>query len=272
MDLVAEHAANLRREGVRGVMLSWSCGSAPAANLRPYGGETLDAIAADLYGAAAVPAVRRAWSAFSDGYRRYPFDVVTVYKGPMQWGPANPLYLTPTGYDATMVGFPYDGLTFGSWDNVWRGRFPVEPWIARFEEVASGFESGCRLFAAALASVDPGKLPAARRELAMFRAETMHFRSTVDQSRFILARDAGDRAGMRTFAGRELEAAKAYLPFVRNDNRIGYECSNHYFYVPRDVVEKLLCCRLILDELGGDGSRAAADARSRVAAAGTRKD
>ena len=248
-DLVYEHAENLRREGVSGVMLSWSCGSAPAPNLRLFGGVTPDALAADLYGAEAVSSVRRAWKAFADGFRRYPFEVVVIYKGPQQWGPANPLYAKPTGYHATMVGMPYDGLDFGTWDNKWHGRFPLKDWISRFEEVADGFEKGCELFARALPLVPPEKRAAAERELRMFRAEAMHFRSVVDQSHFIMARDAGDRASMRTYAARELATAKAYLPLVRGDSRIGYECSNHYYYIPRDVVEKIVGCRKILDAL-----------------------
>ena len=86
----------------------------------------------------------------------------------------------------------------------------------------------------------------------MFRAEAMHFRSLVDQSRFILARNAGDAKGMRSIALAELATAKEYLPLVRGDSRIGYECSNHYFYIPRDVVEKIVVCRMIADEKGND--------------------
>ncbi len=250
MDLVAEHARNLEREGVRSVMLSWSCGSAPAPNLRVYGGETLDDIACDLYGAKAAPVARRAWTAFSKGFRRYPFDLVAAYKGPQHWGPANPLYPRATGYEATMVGMPYDALDFGRWDNKWNGRFPADAWLKRFEEVANGFAEGCRLFAEVPPLVnDPAKRKAAERELAMFRAEEMHFRSVVDQSRFILARNAGDKKSMRKFALKEVETAKAYLPLARADSRIGYECSNHYFFVPRDVVEKIVGCRLLVAEL-----------------------
>ena len=86
----------------------------------------------------------------------------------------------------------------------------------------------------------------------MFRAEAMHFRSLVDQSRFILARNAGDRQGMRDLALKELATAKEYLPLVRGDSRIGYECTNHYFYVPRDVCEKIALCRMIADEKDGN--------------------
>ena len=261
MDLVAEHARNLAAEGVTGVMLSWSCGSAPAKNLSVYRdfrkGETtigpvLDRIAAEHYGERAAPAVRKAWTAFSEGFRQYPFDVVTTYTGPHHGGPANPLYAKPTGYDATMVGIPYDDLHFakdhGRWDNSWCGRFTPAVFVEQFAKVADGFAEGCRLFEAALPLMEGERRRAAERELAMFRAEKLHFRSTVDQAKFVLARDRGDRAEMKRLARRELEAARAILPLVRNDSRIGYECTNHYYYVPQDLGEKILTCLAIIND------------------------
>jgi hypothetical protein len=32
-----------------------------------------------------------------------------------------------------------------------------------------------------------------------------------------------------------------------HDSRFGFEASNHYFYVPMDLAEKILCCRDLLD-------------------------
>ena len=81
----------------------------------------------------------------------------------------------------------------------------------------------------------------------MYRAERMHFASCADQARFVLARDRGDREEMRKMAERELARAKAMLPIVRGDSRIGYESSNHYFYTPADIIEKVLSCRAVLD-------------------------
>ena len=46
------------------------------------------------------------------------------------------------------------------------------------------------------------------------------------------------------------EELTAYLlPIVRNDPTIGYESSNHYFYVPQDLLEKQLNIRYVLDWL-----------------------
>ncbi len=248
-ELVAEHAVNLVREGVDGVMLSWSLGCCPAPNLSIFRdvrrtdadkGVVLDRLAADLYGTAAAPAVRKAWHSFAEGFREYPFSVGVAYRGPQHWGPANPLYLEPTGYRATMVGMPYDDIAS------WCSHYPKEVWIAQMAKVRDGFAKGCGEFAAAIDLMPPEKRAFARRELAMFRAETLHFRSCVDQTRFVQARDKGERGAMAELARRELAAAKELLLLARADSRFGFESSNHYFYVPQDIREKILTCRAVL--------------------------
>ena len=241
MDLVAQHAVNVANEGVDGVMLSWSLGCCPSPNLRVYRelrrGETdkegvLDRMAAAMYGANAKRA-RAAWSAFSEGFSNYPFSCSTIYVGPHHWGPANPLYREKTGWKATMVGIPYDDL------DGWRSQYPRETYAELIGKVADGFAEGCRLM--------EGVAP--KRELDMFRAEQMHFASCRDQALFVIARDAGDRAEMRRLAQAELARAKDYWALVRADSRIGYESSNHYFFVPRDVLEKILSCLAVTDRL-----------------------
>ena len=241
MDLVAKHAVNVMNEGVNGVMLSWSLGCYPSPNLSVYrdvrAGETdhegvLNRMAARLYGEKNVAKARKAWKAFSDGFENYPFSCQTIYVGPHQWGPVNPLYYTNTGYRATMVGIPYDDL------DAWRRHYPRQTYVDLMRKVADGFAEGCRLMEGV----------ADERELNMFRAEQMHLASCCDQALFVMARDAGDVDGMRKYARAELERAKAYLPLVRADSRIGYESSNQYYFVPRDVLEKILSCRKILDE------------------------
>jgi len=41
---------------------------------------------------------------------------------------------------------------------------------------------------------------------------------------------------------------------VKADSRIGYESSNHYFYIPQDLLEKVVCCRYVLSELDRSGN------------------
>lgn len=247
-DLVAEHALNLVRCGVDGVMLSWSHGCCPAPNLRIFRDIRKDdpdrfavqrRLAASLYGAEAVEPVLAAWHAYGDGYREYPFDVHVIYDGPLQWGAANPLYPKATGWRATMVGLPYDDLAH------WCGEipYPVDVWCSQLKKVADGFARGNELFKEAIRSMTGERRAFAEKELRMFRAAELHFVSCVDQANFIRARDRGDEAEMRRFAEKELASAKALLPLVRSDSRIGYESSNHYFYTPQDVREKILTVR-----------------------------
>ena len=245
MDLVAEHVRNLAEAGVDGVMLSWSLGSAPTPNLSIFAdyrrgegtGPVLDRLAERLYGKGGVSAARAAWKAYSEGFREYPFFISTVYSGNHTMGPANPLYLEPTGWTASMVGFPYDDL------KRWRSIYPEEAFLGQMEKVRDGFVRGNAAFASLVESLDGPRQAAARRELGIFRAIENHFSAVCDQVRFVRARDRGDKAEMRACARRELETAKRHLALVRADSRIGYECSNHYFYLPHDLIEKVLCCR-----------------------------
>ena len=110
------------------------------------------------------------------------------------------------------------------------------------EKVRDGFIRGCVQFEGAISMMPPERRAAARRELNMYRAETLHFRSCADLVRFVQARNRGDRPAMAAIACRELEAAKQLLVLVRGDSRFGYESSNHYFYVPQDLREKILSC------------------------------
>jgi hypothetical protein len=174
-------------------------------------------------------------------------------------GPANPLYLKSTGYPATMVGIPYDDLTR------WRAVYPAEVWIAQMEKVRAGFERGCGLWSRAAGQTSSGARREAWRELGLFRAAELHFASCVNQARFVVARDrlpaaAGEaeraacREELRRVVRSELDVAKRLLPLARADSRIGYESSNHYFYIPQDLLEKVLCCRFILAELDCSGN------------------
>ena len=222
--------------------------------------EFLDALAARLYGNAAVPFARKAWTAFSKGFEEYPFSVGVLYSGPHHVGPANPLYLKPTGYSATMVGIPYDSL------KSWRSIYPEQVYVDQMSKVADGFAKGCAAFERMLDACKPELRENAKREAGMFRAACLHFKSSADQARFVMARDRRLKAGndqereeagkeMREIVVRELATAKALLPLVQADSRIGYECSNHYFYTPQDVREKILCCRAIMADMGAPACR-----------------
>ena len=127
-----------------------------------------------------------------------------------------------------------------------------EAFISQFGKTAEGFARGVGRWREVLSLMAADARAAAGRDGNLFEAAALHFRSAADQASFVVVRDAGDRAAMRRAVQRELETARRFLPLVRGDSRIGYECSNHYFYVPQDVREKIICCRTLLDGLKSD--------------------
>ncbi len=261
MDLVAEHCEKLTTAGVDGTMLSWTLGGYPSPNLlvsqlfSTQSGATkdsvLDRIAQDRYGKAAAAHARRAWSAFSEAFRNFPYGGGVLYNAPQQMGPANLLYAEPTGYHATMVCFPYDDLTS------WRGPYLPTIFAEQFEKVAQGWAEGLGHFEKAVDAATGESQAAAVSDLRVAQAVHLHFASVANQVRFVLARDAlsqpkvsdEQRKQLHTQILRlmesEISLARTMFAVTNQDSRIGYEASNHYFYVPLDLVEKVINCEFI---------------------------
>jgi hypothetical protein len=266
---VARHAANLRAQGVNGLMLGWTLGGYPSPNLEvvaEVGSAPAGSGAADLEGAmlrvaqrrfgeVLAPQVVRAWQEYSAAFSEFPFHGGLVYSAPMQVGPANPLWGNPTGYAASMVGFPYDDL------DGWRAVYPPEVFIGQFEKVAAGFERAHAEMKTAV-QVCHGKLTAEQRaaalkELNVGEAAAIHFRSVANQARFILARRrlAGGKsqddvqsacAELEGLLRAEMGLARRLHAIQSSDSRIGFEATNQYYYVPVDLAEKVVNCHDLL--------------------------
>ena len=163
-------------------------------------------------------------------------------------GPANLLYPVATGYRATMVGFPYDDL------NAWRGPYPAEVFANQFEKVAAGWQRGLTELQAAVAQTPASLRPEVEAELRFAQAARLHFQSVANQARFILLRDALANVArplpqaqrqqtidrLRRVVEDEMRMAKQLFTLARIDSRIGFEASNQYYYLPLDLVEKVI--------------------------------
>ncbi|MCH2114825.1 MAG: hypothetical protein MK171_07950 [Pirellulales bacterium] len=262
LDLVAEHCQNLAAAEVDGTMLSWSLGGYPSPNLqvahlfRTLPGankETvLDAIATDRYGAAAAPHARHAWTDFSNAFREFPFDIDVLYFAPQHMGPANLLYNEPTGYQSTMVGIPYDDV------DRWRGVYPAEVLAKQFEKMATAWETGLTHLKKAVEAAPEDKHRTAELDLGLAQAVYLHFASTGNQIRFVLTRDTLGQPGLSSIDRQKLSTerqrildheimlATKLFALAQKDSRIGFEASNHYFYVPIDLMEKVINCDFLL--------------------------
>ena len=258
---VAKHAANLRGAGVDGLMLGWTLGGYPSPNLEvvsEIGRADQNAISTDQalltvaqrrYGEAMAPAVVAAWKTCSSAFSEFPYNGGTVYSAPLQVGPTNLLWESPTGYAASMVGIPYDDLA------AWRSIYPPEVFSGQLLKITDGFDAALKALQAAA-----GEAPsqALREEMQVIEASSIHFRSVADQVQFVVARDqlaaqpTGDSAKqaldiIERILKEEIDLAQRLYTIQRTDSRIGFEASNHYFYVPVDSLEKIINCRDLLD-------------------------
>jgi len=259
---VARHAENLSRANVNGLMLGWTLGGYPSPNLEVVSealacgsaDEAMQRVAERRFGIALAPAVVIAWRGFSAAFREFPYYIGVVYSGPQQLGPANLLWAEPTGYHATMVGFPYDDL------EGWRAVYPPEVFAGQLEKVAEGFDRALAELKASMAgaeSVTRAQRSALDDECRVAEAAAIHFRSSANQTRFILARRAAAatnnatevasfRAEKERLLRDEIVLARRLHGIQSRDSRIGFEASNQYYYVPVDLVEKVLNCRHLL--------------------------
>lgn len=257
LDLVAEHAENLSKESVDGVMLSWSLGGYPSLNLNLFQNykagakeQMLNMLAEDFYGKAAVADIRKAWTLCSNAFKEFPFHTTTLYFGPQHMGPANPLYIHPTGYSSSMVGFPYDDF------HTWRAVYPVSTWTSQMQKVVDGFVEGAKAFRAAEKKVKGEHARRVHTEWLRCEVARIHLSSSVLQMQFYEARDRRLNNGdpnalndMREAAVKEALLIKQLLPLVKEDATIGYESSNHYFYLPIDLLEAYLSIKYTLNRI-----------------------
>jgi hypothetical protein len=267
---VAQHAANLRESGVEGLMLGWTLGGYPSPNLEVVAeiarndhgagaavaakdrvSAALLRVATRRFGADRAAAVVAAWRTCSTSFSEFPYHGGVVYQAPMQFGPSNLLWGEPSGYQSTMVGFPYDDL------DGWRQVYPAEVFIGQLEKVAAGFESALADLKATVAEpqsrVRSAEQRALERELSVIEASAIHFRTTANQARFVLARRALAAAKSRSegeplcaeierLLQAEIDRARRMYELQGRDSRLGFEASNQYFYVPGDLAEKVVNC------------------------------
>ncbi|UVI28536.1 hypothetical protein [Paenibacillus spongiae] len=272
--LIEEHLGRLNESGVSGLMLSWTLGGYPSINLEmasEYYWESdseskagIEELLAGKFGRRAGKAIAEASDAFSSAFREFPFGINTVYFAPQNYGPANLLYMQPTGYAATMIGCPYDDLP------AWRSFYPEAVFAKQFKKLSSGWKKGLHRLERARKNLLPGTEREFDDLMNAASAAYLHFRSTYSQITFVISRNRylkARRPGTRLEAGRKLMAiaqeeadhAMQLMELLKRDSRIGFEASNHYYYTVQDLIEKRLNCRHITNQLQQAAIEAAAD-------------
>lgn len=258
LPLVLDHAENLAKVGITGVMASWTCGGYPSSNLwaaSAYGTDPhlsrqqiLETEAARIYGKKNISQVIRAWDIFSEAFQTFPYGV-SIYVLPVQHGPANPLRLHATKLSPGMILFPYDDYS------AWKGAYPPSVMQGLLLKLSRRWKEGVAL----LEKIDIQNRKEAVLELAIARTCYTHFASVANQIQFYLLRDelpitspqrrAVLRKRMIQLAQDEKKLALLQYEVASGESLIGYEASNHYYYTPVDLLEKILNCNQVIDEL-----------------------
>ena len=240
---VYTHLKGLCEEGVNGVFLSWTLGGFPSVTLRMLSplfekGEipSLRSLYEKVFPAEALATVEQAGECFSDAFDHFPFDLNVAYFAPQNYGPSNLLFDRPTGFEATMVGYPYDDL------EGWRSIYPEEVFEEQFLRLSQGWEQGNRLLEELPAEVI-AQSTALRELIDCAEAAYCHFRSTYLQIRFVRVRDGREAGSLAQIAEEEASLALRLAAVQRRNPCIGYESSNHYFYHTSLLAEKVLNCR-----------------------------
>jgi hypothetical protein len=246
------------------MLVGWTQGGYPSPNFQLAqhfsGGSddkidaVLDRLARERFGPEGGPHARKAWTITSDAFRQYPYHINVVYTCPIQWGPANLLYAMKTGYKAPMWGIPYDDL------DGWRGPYPPDVFAAQFEKMAKVWQDGVTELQMAVEKTPLVRRGEAEKDLRYARAAGICFQSVANQSHFVMARDAiaklvdaapfGERRRLSEEVVRclesEIELARELFAIACEDSRIGFEPSCQYFYLPLDLVEKVINCRWLM--------------------------
>ncbi len=272
LELVARHAQNLSGAGVDGVMAGWSLGGFPSINLEVVHefavdsnatvDSVLDKLARQYFGDEGKKLARDGWRVVSEAFENFPYGGSVVYCAPNQIGAANLLRLEPTGWPASMVGIPYDAL------DAWRGPYPPETFASQMEKTGRGFIDGAKLLKEAAEFAPQERRVDAERQGRYAEFAGVVYLSVANQTRFVVLRDerikllaqselsveqkarlAELEAQMIAIARDEIDLAKKQLYATQEDSRIGFESTNQYWFVPIDLVEKIVSCLEIIRTL-----------------------
>lgn len=224
---IEKHIRGLRDEGVKHLLISWTLGGYPGHNIATAAKYFYDKC--DTFDPST--ALYEAEKQFARAFGEFPFHVKVLYNGPQNAGPSNLLFEAPTGYRATMTCFAYDDV------DSWRSIYSLDILEEQFEKLCNGWRLGLDM------------LPEGEESetAIMARATYCLFRSSLNQIRFIRARNEKRFADAVIEAENELDIAKQMLSLMNKNAAIGYEAANHYYFSKGQIVEKIINCHYIID-------------------------
>lgn len=224
---IDKHIQSIQDNGVSHLLLSWTLGGYPSRNLynvAKFFYEKCDYVDQD-------EDLITAEKQFAKAFSEFPFDIFSLYYGPQNIGPANLLFAKPTNYLATMTCFAYDDL------ERWRSIYPIDVYEKQYESLCSGWLKGLGL----LPDNDDSETS------LMAYATYCLYKSSLNQIKFIRARDDGRYLDAIEIARDEEKITRLMIDLMNKNASIGYEAANHYFFSKGQLVEKIVNVRYVID-------------------------
>ena len=132
-------------------------------------------------------------------------------------------------------------------------------WPSQFETIAAGWREGLSIFARAIdkTGTPTQRAHAPESDFGVAEAAGLHFDSVAPtdplrpgsrRAAFGVAESSpserSESPEIETIITAEIDNAKRLFTLTRQDPRIGFEASNHYYYLPLDLVEKVIKLRI----------------------------
>lgn len=226
---IEEHMNNLRNEGVKHLLASWTLGGYPSLNIQ-YAAKY-------FYEKCEMPSLSKnlsdAVSIFSKAFSEFPFHICTLYYGPFGAGPSSMLFLDKTGYSSTMTCFAYDDI------ESWRAIYPLDTYINQLTKLCDLWKTGLDL----IENEPDGETK------IMAEAVYYLYKSSLNQTLFYKYRDENDKENMHLLAIQELDIANKMLALMNKNAAIGYEAANHYVFSKGQLIEKQINCNYVINSL-----------------------
>ena len=131
-----------------------------------------------------------------------------------------------------MTCFAYDDL------ERWCSIYPLDTFEEQFSKLCKKWEIGLDM----LGGDDESETA------IMARATYCLFKSSLNQIKFIRARDSGNYSDAVCAAKEELLISEKMLDLMNKNAAIGYEAANHYYFSRGQIAEKIINCNYIIDQ------------------------
>lgn len=237
--LLDEHLQKLRDTGIKNFVTNWTLGGYPSINMDLLQMSHPEMVRKN-FGEKAEKNITLALENFSEAFRNFPFDVGVIYKSPHNIGPANPLYHKPTGYNATMVGMPYDDIS------KWVGPYTAEIYCECMQKLCRRWEKGLQYLQAAENDIESDFKANYHDLLSVSEACYCSFASALNQARYVNELRGSDKViKIQELLNDEIKLAAKLLDLARKDSRLGFEATNHYAYTHNELLEKIINCEYI---------------------------